>query len=88
MADWRNTVFYVLMASVVIWFVLKVLGVIHSPTLVELYPWFAIASGAGVAYGKITETLKNIKKDIDDFKSVSNRLTNLETTCKITHKRK
>ncbi|MCX6774929.1 MAG: hypothetical protein NTY99_02445 [DPANN group archaeon] len=88
MADWKNITFYALIVSVIVWFALKSLGIIHSPTLVELYPWFAIASGAGIAYGKFTETLKNIKTELDDLKELNGRLTNLETTCKLTHKRK
>lgn len=86
--DWKSAVFYLLMLSIVIWFILKVTGILQSPTLIELYPWFAVAAGAGIAYGKMSSALKNINHKLNDLKDVPQRLSNIETTCKITHKRK
>lgn len=88
MADWKSIIFYVLMLSVIVWFILKVTGILQSPSVIELYPWFAMAVGAGVAYGKITTTLKNINHKLAELKDIPQRLTHLETTCKLTHKRK
>lgn len=67
--DW---VFWVSIAVVVLWMILKIVGVIHSPVWQEMLP---IAGGAAaiVAYalkaGRYLEKIDHIKTDLHNFKS-------------------
>ena len=86
--DKWSIIVYLLIISVVVWFFLKSVGVIHSPAFIELYPFFALAVGGGIAYGKITTTLKHISRRVNRLPEMNERLTKMETTCDITHRRK
>ncbi len=85
-ADWLTVIFFVLMASVVVWVILKSIGILQSPTLIELYPYLAISFGAGAAYVKLLQIQKTVNKIEGHVPQLEGRMTAMETRCEERHK--
>ncbi len=61
---WGYYISWMGVAIIVIWVLLKSLGVIHSPPWQELAPYF----GAAVAFGGLITTINNLGGDIKELK--------------------
>jgi len=86
--DKYSIVVYACLGSIIIWVFLKAFGIINTPTIFELFPLLAGALASGAAYGKFATTLRHIERKTNQIPSVKDRLTKIETTCELTHKRK
>lgn len=86
--DKLSLVFYFCLASIIVWVFLKAFGVFNTPALVEMFPLLAGSVAAGVGFGKLATTLRHIEKSLKQISPLRDRMTKIETTCEITHKRK
>lgn len=63
---------WVVLVLIVIWLILKLLGVFNTPILLEYSPLFGAVYLAGWAMNKLeraTEDIKDIKKEMNDVES-------------------
>jgi hypothetical protein len=56
------------LASIIIWGILKVTGIINTPLLIEYYPLFAIS----YVFGWQMNKLNNVAKEVEGLKSFKN----------------
>jgi len=64
MSIW-DIIAWIALASIIIWAILKILGIINTPLLLEYYPVFAVSYIAGWQMHKlsiIAEEVKELKK--------------------------
>jgi hypothetical protein len=89
--DRWSIIVYACLASIILWVILKSVGIINTPILIELFPLIAGAVAGGAAFGKFGTTLKHIdsrtKQIVKEISPIRDRLTKIETTCKIHHKK-
>ena len=67
-------IFWLSMLSIIAWVILKVMGIINTPKIVELYPILSAVFGAGAFFqlifnmnkrlGKVENDLSLMKKDL------------------------
>jgi hypothetical protein len=81
--DWLA---YVALASVVVWLILKGLGVFNTPFLLEYYPYFVVTYYLGWQTHKLSE----IGKEVGGLKKFQNQTINqindLKINCTRNHK--
>jgi hypothetical protein len=89
--DKYNIIVYGCLGSIILWAILKALGVFNTPVIIEVFPLIAGAVAAGIGFGKFGTTLKHIdsrtKRIVKEISPIKDRLTKIETTCKIHHKK-
>ena len=89
MKDYTNiytAIFWISLVSILIWLILKALGYINTPPLIELMPFFSAVFGAG-AFSQMIRDIKNrvinVESEIKDVKmtvhSLDKRVTVLES---------
>lgn len=67
---------------VLIWALLKTIGVIHSPVWVEMIPYFGIGAsiiGAAYEFGRLIKGIELTNKKVDKLLSLEMRFNKLET---------
>ena len=76
-----STLFWLSLLSILIWVILKIIGVINTPPLIEWFPVIVAIFGAGVFYqeimnkfGKLENTTNKTQEDIEFMKSDINSL--------------
>lgn len=76
---------WVALASIVIWAILKITGIINTPLLLEYYPIFA----ASYAFGWQMHKLSVIAEDAKDLKkfreATVSEINSIKTKCQINH---
>ncbi len=83
---WLDIIFYLILAVVLVWAILKSVGIIQSPVFTEMIPVYGIVFGAGIAYWE----LRTVRKDVDglkvESKEVKERVIKLEGKAETTEK--
>ncbi|HLC85976.1 MAG TPA: hypothetical protein VJG30_01690 [Candidatus Nanoarchaeia archaeon] len=89
MKDYTNiytAIFWISLVSILIWLILKALGYINTPPLIELMPFFSAVFGAGAFFQMIRDIKNrviNVESEIKDVKmtvhSLDKRVTVLES---------
>jgi hypothetical protein len=59
---------WIALASIIIWGILKVTGIINTPLLIEYYPLFAVS----YVFGWQMNKLNNVAKEVEGLKSFKN----------------
>jgi hypothetical protein len=76
---------WIVLGGILLWLVLKVLGVIHTPLWLEYAPLF----GAVYLAGWHIHKLDNVAKEVHDLKrfkeATVNEINNIKTKCTINH---
>ena len=76
---------WIVLAGILLWLILKGFGVINTPALIELAPYF----GAVYLVGWQIHKLDTVAKEVDGLKKFRNatisKINNIETNCKINH---
>ena len=73
-----DIIFYLILAIILIWAILKTIGIIQSPIWLEMLPVFVAVFGAGIFYQKvmvIRDTVNDIKEEI---KNLEKRISSIE----------
>jgi hypothetical protein len=86
--DKLSLIFYICIASIIVWALLKAFGVFNTPVLVEMFPMIAGSVAAGVGFGKLATTLQHMEKRLKKIDPLRDRMTKIETTCNINHRKK
>ena len=77
---------WVALASIVVWLILKVLGIINTPLLLEFAPYFAAVYVAGWQVHK----LHTVSEDVRDLKKFKNetirKINHIESNCRFNYK--
>lgn len=77
---------WVALASIVVWGVLKVTGVINTPLLLEYYPLFA----ASYAFGWQMNKLSVVARDVEELKNFRSetikQINEIKLNCARNHK--
>lgn len=73
-----DIIFFVSLGLLLIWIILKLIGLIKSPFYVEVIPFLSIAFGAGAAYGRLIDLSKRMNKVENRVDKMAHGLTNLE----------
>ena len=66
---------------ILVWALLKALGIIHSPVWVEMVPYFGGGTailGAAYKLGKIKKGIEDTEKKVDRILKIENRFNSLE----------
>ena len=80
MSFW-DAVIWIGIAIILIWAILKSLGIINSPIWVDMLPYYGIGVGAiGGAYklGKIMDGIERTQRKVDNLLRIENRLNEIE----------
>ena len=76
---------WIALASIVLWAILKIAGIINSPLLIEYYPIFAASYAFGWQMNKLS-TISEDVKDLKKFKEATiHKINNIEMNCKLNH---
>ena len=75
-----DAIVWISLAYILIWLILKSIGVINTPEFISLSPYFAAIFGAGSAYQKFSRLHSDCEKLKGEFKTVERDFRNLETT--------
>jgi hypothetical protein len=59
---------WIALASIIIWGILKVTGIINTPLFIEYYPLFAVS----YVFGWQMNKLNNVAKEVEGLKSFKN----------------
>jgi hypothetical protein len=79
---------WVVLFLIFLWLILKVTGVINTPTLLEYSPLFGVIYLAGYAMHKLDSAVEDIR-DIKNFnKATVNEITNIKDNCIKNHSKK
>ena len=62
-------IFWLSLLSIFIWLILKVLGIINTPQLIELLPYFSAVFGAGAFF----QMIRDIKDRLNKLESENNK---------------
>ncbi|MDO8517549.1 MAG: hypothetical protein Q7S33_05485 [Nanoarchaeota archaeon] len=72
---------WVVLGGILIWIILKTLGVINTPLLLEYAPLFGVVYLAGWAMHKLDSTAEDVK-DLKNFaKATANEISNIKANC-------
>jgi len=84
---------WVFLILLVIWLVLKISGIIGTPTLIEYFPYFGLAYWAGWAIHKLTNVsadvhqLKFFAKDtVKEINNLKNEFNKINLRCEYNHR--
>lgn len=81
-----DVIAWVVVFGIIIWLILKVIGIINTPILVEYAPYFGVAYLLGWNVHKlnnISENVKNFNKFKDD---TIKEINNIKINCTKNHK--
>ena len=74
------------LAFIVVWLLLKTLGIINTPLWLEYSPLYAAAYIAGWQIHKLDSVAKEVH-ELKNFKNATiNEISNIKTNCLIKHK--
>jgi hypothetical protein len=76
---WINIIFWLALLLLAAWVIAKILGWIHSPTLVEVFPYISIVFIAGTMW----QQFKIMGKDVAEIKTSVKRFEALENEHKL-----
>ena len=74
---------YIVLAGITLWLVLKVLGIINTPRLIEYAPIFGAVYLAGFMISKLLTTVEDVGELKKEMKTINTRIITLECTGKI-----
>mgnify|MGYP001610878455 CR=1 FL=1 len=78
---------WIILAGIVLWLLLKVSGIINTPSILEYAPYFGAVYLAGWAMHKL-ETAVNDIKDLERFKDATiKEISNIKENCIKRHKK-
>ena len=77
--DWAGIVFYVSIAVLFLWALLKALAVIRSPVWVDMIPFFSIAFAAGAFYQKVARLAEDMTLLLGKVEHIDKRVVSLES---------
>lgn len=66
-----------------VWLILKMLGIIHIPVLIEYSPLFCAVYIAGNAIQKLERSVEDITELKKDTRSIKEKMAKIETNCRI-----
>ncbi|MFA4886804.1 MAG: hypothetical protein WC595_01190 [Candidatus Nanoarchaeia archaeon] len=72
------TIFWISLLSILLWLILKALGYINTPPLVELFPLFSAVFGAGAFFQMVMDMKYRLGKVELQLKYHEKRISNLE----------
>lgn len=79
---------WVVLVGILIWIILKMLGIINTPVLIEYAPYFGAVYLAGWQINK----LANVSREVEGLKKFKeatiHEIHNLKTNCVVNHKNK
>jgi len=77
---------WMVLAGILVWVILKMMGIINTPVLIEYAPYFGAVYLAGWQIHKLA-TVANEVHELKKFKEATiNKIHNIETNCLIKHK--
>lgn len=68
-SNYLEWLLYLSIAILIVWAVLKSIGVIHSPVWIEMIPFISIGIGIGAGFTQLKNMLSNIMKSLKELKS-------------------
>ena len=72
------TIFWLSLLSILFWLILKALGYINTPPLVELFPLFSAVFGAGAFFQMVMDMKYRLGKVELQLKYYEKRISNIE----------
>ncbi|MFA4960875.1 MAG: hypothetical protein WC548_04405 [Candidatus Pacearchaeota archaeon] len=79
---------WIVLAGIILWLILKVLGIINTSILLEYAPYF----GAVYLAGWYMQKLENVCKEVEGLKKFKDatiqKINNIESNCKFNHNEK
>ncbi|MBU2562194.1 MAG: hypothetical protein KKF68_00860 [Nanoarchaeota archaeon] len=76
---------WVILASIFVWIILKVLGIINTPIIIEYAPYFGAVYLAGWAMKKLDTAVEDLK-DVKKFnRTTVEQINNIKLTCSRNH---
>lgn len=83
----KDIIFWLCLAVIFVWIILKAAGIIHSPAWIEVIPYASAIFGAGIAFqilrelrNDLKETRFNLKEINIELKEIDKRLIRVETS--------
>lgn len=73
-----DAIFWFSLASILLWVILKVLGYINTPILLEQYPTIGAIFGAGAFFQKVNDMERRLRRVERAVYSTDKRVTALE----------
>ena len=75
-------IFWISLLSILLWLILKALGYINTPPLIELFPYFSAVFGAGAFFQMIRDMKDRLnkleKETTNGFKDVDTKISGLD----------
>ena len=71
------------LAYIFVWLILKMLGVIHTPVLIEYSPLLCAVYIAGNAIQKLKRSVEDIAELKKETKCIKEKVIKIETNCRI-----
>ena len=81
----EDFVFWAAILVLVLWIIGKIVGVIHSPVLVEMVPYLSIAFGAGAFYQKISHMTAEVEKLAEKTGKFEHAIAKINARCEERH---
>jgi len=76
---------WIILGGIFLWILLKVLGIINTPSLIEFAPYFGAVYLAGWAMHKLDTAVDDIK-DLKSFaKRTATEINNIKVNCSKNH---
>ena len=77
------TIYWTSLALILLWYILKSIGIIQTPLWIELLPFAIAVFGAGAFIQRICNSIVNLQKDLiilkTDFLTLNGRVGHLES---------
>jgi hypothetical protein len=77
---------WIVLVGIFVWILLKVLGIINTPILIEYAPFFGAVYLAGWAMHKLDTAVNEIKGLKTFAKETANEINNIKTNCIKNHR--
>ena len=72
--SWVDVIFWLALLLLAFWIIAKLLGLINTPTIVEIIPYISAVFIAGSMW----QQFKHVEKDVEDIKIIARRFEKLE----------
>lgn len=82
MKDYTNiytVIFWLSLLSILFWLILKALGYINTPPVIELMPFFSAVFGAGAFFQMVFDMRKRLCNVENEVRSIDKRTAVLES---------
>jgi len=82
-----DVIAWIVLAGILLWLILKVLGIINTPILIQYAPYFGAVYLAGWQIHKLETVTKDVK-DLKKFeKATIEQVNQIKTNCMVKHKK-